>query len=109
MNEEHAGTVYFAGNKKPMRRRKYPDMFYRYSFSGTAKCHECKNRVKKGQFVFVYQGNIYHDFCSKGLKGREKLTEECPGPPIRKIWPRTLQGAAIFLKKEQERKLTEHD
>lgn len=51
----------------------YPDMFYRFAFSGQAKCHKCKITVKKGQNVFVFQGNIYHDVCSQDLKGREKL------------------------------------
>jgi len=56
-----------------MTERKYPPAFYSYAFSGQAKCHECGNTIKQGQFVFVFQGNIYHDICSQYLKGREKL------------------------------------
>ena len=54
---------------------KYPEMFYRYAFSGEAKCHECKNIIRQGQFVFVYKGNVYHDACSQSFKEREKLKE----------------------------------
>jgi hypothetical protein len=52
---------------------KYPDMFYSYAFSGKANCHACGNAISRGQFVFVFAGNIYHDDCSKKLKDRERL------------------------------------
>lgn len=57
-------------------KRKYPDLFYNYAFSGQAKCNECKNLLKKEHWVFVFQGNIYHDICSQKFEGREKLKRE---------------------------------
>lgn len=56
-----------------MTERKYPDLFYRFAFSGQAKCHGCMDIIKQGQFVFVFRGNVFHDSCSKGLKDRERL------------------------------------
>ena len=53
--------------------RKYPDMFYRYALSGQAKCRACKKKIKQGQFVFAFEGNLYHDACSEDLKGREEI------------------------------------
>jgi len=53
--------------------KKYPDMFYNYAFSGQAKCRKCENLIKQGQFIFVFEGNLFHDFCSQGLEKREKL------------------------------------
>ena len=58
-----------------MTKREYPDMFYRYAFSGQGKCHACRETIKQGQFVFVFKGNIYHDICSQDLKERKKLIE----------------------------------
>jgi hypothetical protein len=56
-----------------MSEKKYPDLFYRYAFSGQAKCHKCENTIKEGHFVFVFEGNLFHDVCSQDLKGRERL------------------------------------
>jgi len=61
-----------------MNKQDYPDLFYRYAFSGKASCHACKKKVRNGQFVFVFEGNIYHDICSRKLKGRIKLKEGDP-------------------------------
>jgi len=58
-----------------MSKRKYSDLFYRYAFSGEAKCNDCKRKIKYGQTVFVFEGNIFHDCCSENLKGREELKE----------------------------------
>jgi hypothetical protein len=61
-----------------MNKRKYPDMFYNYAFSGLAKCKKCGNKIKQGQNVFVFEGNLYHDYCSQNLKERENIKEkEC--------------------------------
>lgn len=57
-----------------MKNKEYPDMFYRYAFSGKASCKACKNKITQGQYVFVFKGNLYHDVCSQDLKEREKLT-----------------------------------
>ena len=57
-----------------LKKRKYVDLFYDYVLSGQAKCHKCKNKIKKGQFVFVFEGNVYHDFCSNDFKNREYIT-----------------------------------
>ena len=65
--------IFGKGEMRKMGKRKYPDMFYSYAFSGQAKCNECKGIIKQGHFVFVYKGNIYHDVCSQDLKEREKL------------------------------------
>jgi hypothetical protein len=54
----------------------YPDLFYRYAFSGQAKCHGCKTTIKQGQFVYVVEGNVFHDSCSENMEGRKRLEEK---------------------------------
>ena len=56
-----------------MADQKYPDLFYSYAFSGQAKCIACGITIKRGQSVFVFEGNIFHDCCSENIKGRERL------------------------------------
>jgi len=57
-----------------LKKRKYVGLFYDYALSGQAKCHKCKSKIKKRQFVFVFEGNVYHDFCSNNFKNRENIT-----------------------------------
>ena len=59
-----------------MTKKDYPKTFYRYAFSGQAKCKECGNRIQEGQYVFEFKGNLYHGVCSIDLKDRKKLEEE---------------------------------
>lgn len=71
--------------------KNYPDMFCRFAFSGQAKCHKCKITIKKGQNVFEFQGNIYHDICSQDLKGREKLEEgKASATNAMQVWKRAV-------------------
>lgn len=60
-----------------MSEGKYPVLFYEYAFSGKAKCHACVEKIKQGQNIFVFMGNLYHDICSKDFKERERLDKSC--------------------------------
>jgi len=54
---------------------KLPRLFFDYAYSGKAKCKRCERLIVPGQFIFVFEGNIYHDICSKDLAGRQNIKE----------------------------------
>lgn len=52
-----------------------PQMFFSYAYSGKAKCKKCEKNIVYGQNIFVFEGNLYHDFCSQGLNNRVNIKE----------------------------------
>ena len=54
-------------------KKKYPDLFYNYALSGKAMCHACNRIINQEHYVYVFQGNVYHDICSEQFKERERI------------------------------------
>lgn len=37
-------------------------------------CNVCNSPIRAGQTRYFLNGNLYHDFCSQGLEGRENIS-----------------------------------
>jgi len=52
-----------------------PQMFFNYAYSGKAKCKKCEKNIVYGQSIFVFEGNLFHDYCSQELKDRINIKD----------------------------------